>query len=140
MSPARTTRSNRLPWLFWLWCGFLCMPVACGQELGVQRSFRRARLGVPVVAPFYDRRQRHQDGFGAAARLQAEQRAAVIHQIELDVAAATVGLEVAFAFAVCDVLATFEDGQIGGEKGVAHAPRHREGMVEAAFGKVVVER
>ena len=42
---------------------------------------------------------------GAAARLQAEQRAAVPDQVELDVAAAPVGLEVALALAVRHVLA-----------------------------------
>ena len=63
-------------------------------------SLPAARLGLPVVAPLHERRQRHQDRFGAPARLQAEERAAVAHQVELDVAAAAVGLEVALALAV----------------------------------------
>ena len=70
------------------------------QEVAVQPRLGRARLGLPVVAPGHDRRHRHQDALGAPARLQAEQRAAVEHQVELDVAAAPVGLEVALALAV----------------------------------------
>jgi uncharacterized protein HemY len=66
-------------------------------QLPLQRA---AGFGVPVVAPFDDRRHRHQDRLGAPARLQAEQRAAVPDQVELDVAAAPVGLEVALAFAI----------------------------------------
>ena len=80
------------------------------QSLATRKSVYSRASGVPgsrlpVVAPFHHRRQRHQDRFGAAARLQAEQRAAVVHQVELDVAAAAVGLEVALALAVGRVLA-----------------------------------
>jgi HemY protein len=71
-----------------------------GNEIGprlahafVEHRFRRAGFRLPVVAPFDDRWQRHQDRFGAPARLQAEQRAAIPDQIELDVATAPVGLE-----------------------------------------------
>ena len=88
----------------------------CDQEVGVQRRFRRARLRLPVVAPVDDRRHRHQDRFGASARLQAEQGAAVAHQVELDVAAAPVGLEVAFALAVRRVLAALR-GSAGRRRG-----------------------
>ena len=70
------------------------------QEIAVQARLGRTRLGPPVVAPGHDRRHRHQDALGAPARLQAEQRAAVVDQVELDVAAAPVGLEVALALAV----------------------------------------
>ena len=75
-------------------------PVARPQEVAVEPRLGRARLGPPVVAPGDDRRHRHQDALGAPARLQAEQRAAVVDQVELDVAAAAVGLEVALALAV----------------------------------------
>jgi len=115
------------------------MPVAYRQEIGIQRGFGRAGLGMPVVTPFHDRRQRHQDGFGASARLQAEQGAAVEYQVEFDVAAAPVGLEVALALAVGQILAPLQNRQIGAKEGVAHAFRHAESVVEAAFGEIVEE-
>ncbi len=88
-------------------------PVPVHQEIGVQRRLRGAGCRMPVVAPFHHRRQRHQDRFGAPARLQAEQRAAVEHQVELDIAAAPVRLEVALALAVGHVLAALQDRQVG---------------------------
>src|SRR3569832_2957136 len=101
MSPARTMSSNRTPRPIRMRRGILCMPVACGEELGVQRSFRRARLGVPVVAPFHDRRQRLLVGFGVVVCLLVVLGVVVFFLVVFVVVAASVGLEVAFAFAVC---------------------------------------
>ncbi len=42
-------------------------PVAGREEVGVEFFFCAAGFGLPVVAPFDDGRQRHQDGFGASA-------------------------------------------------------------------------
>ena len=56
-------------------------------------------------------------------RLQAEQRAAVVDQVELDVAAAPVQLELALAFAERRVLAALDDRQVGVEEAVADARR-----------------
>ena len=49
-------------------CGMLSDPVAWLQHF-VERRFLGARLGLPVVTPFDDRRQRHQNRFSASARL-----------------------------------------------------------------------
>src|SRR5690606_32321806 len=90
-------------------------------------------------APLHDGRHRHQDAFGAAARLQAEQRAAVPHEVELDIAATAIGLEVALALAIGRVAAALQDGQVGLDEGVAHRADHREAALEAEFGEVIEE-
>src|SRR5690606_32210800 len=82
----------------------LAQPVARLQEVGIQTSFGRTRLGRPVVLPAHQWRQRHQDRFGATAGLQSERRAAVVHQVEFDVAAAAVQLELSFTFAMRMIL------------------------------------
>ena len=56
-------------------------------------SSGRTRLGRVAVLPARERRQRHQDRFGAPAGLQPEQRAAVVDQVEFDIAAAPQQLE-----------------------------------------------
>src|SRR5436189_1746278 len=88
-------------------------PIARLEKVGVELFFRRAGGGLPVVAPLDARRERHEDRLGAAAGLQAEQGAAVVDQVELDVAAAAVGLEAALALAVRRVLSFIDDRQIG---------------------------
>ena len=55
---------------------------------------------MPVVFPARERRQRHQNRFGAAAGLQAERSAAVVYEIEFDITPATIQLEAALALAV----------------------------------------
>ena len=66
-------------------------PAASGNSYS--SASREPGLGLVVVVPAHHRRQRHQDRLDAAARLQAEQRAAVVEQVELDVAAAAELLE-----------------------------------------------
>src|SRR5690606_19172810 len=117
----------------WRWPRLFSCPVACDEVFLVQLGLGRAGLGLPVVTPFHDRRQRHQDGFSAPARLQAEQRAAVENQVEFDIAAAAVGLKITFAFAVVVIAATFDDRQIGVEEGVAD----RAGETESLFERQV---
>ena len=56
-----------------------------------------ARLGLQLVGPARQRRHRQQNGFRAPARLQAEVGAAVPDQVEFDIAAAPVQLELALA-------------------------------------------
>src|SRR5690606_2483456 len=113
-------------------------PVALDQELG-QSRFGRARLGVPVVAPARERRHRAQDRLGASAGLQAEQRAAVVDQVELDVAPAAPGLEVALALAVRFVAVAFDDRRIRVEEGIPDRARERERPLEARLVQVVEE-
>src|SRR5690606_11319638 len=81
----------------------------------------------------------HQDGFGAAAGLQAEQGAAIVDQVELDVAAAAVELEVALALAVGGVAAPFDDRQVRVEEAVADRAHVGEVAVEVAV-QVVEEQ
>ena len=74
-------------------------------------------------------RQRHEDGFGTPAGLQAEQCAAVPHQVEFNIAAATVSLEIAFALAVGGMQAALQDRHVGVEEMIADAFR----QIEAGF-------
>src|SRR6185503_2944804 len=113
-------------------------PVARDQETLGELRFAAARLRMPVVAPPHQRRKRQQDGFGAAARLQSEQRAAIPDQVELHVAAAPIRLEVALAIPVRRVLASREDRRVHRQESVADRAREGEAPVEA-FGVEVVE-
>src|SRR5882757_2259478 len=74
-------------------------PIPRSQEIPIEFSLRTRRVRFPVVPPLHQRRQRHQYRLGAAGRLQAEQRATIVDEIELDVAAAAIGLKVALALA-----------------------------------------
>src|SRR5262249_22844869 len=88
-------------------------PVARPEEVGVELFLGRAGRGLPVVAPRGVRRHRHQDRLGAAARLQAEERAAVVHQVELDIAPAAVELEAPLAFTIGNGSALFQYRAVG---------------------------
>src|SRR6185312_6607831 len=69
-----------------------------------------------------------------------EERAAVPHQVELDVAPAPVGLELALARAVEARAAPLRDRHVRRQERVAHGAHDGEGLVEAALGEVVEER
>src|SRR6202034_76947 len=98
-----------------------------------------ARLGAPAVLPAHQRRERHEDRLGAVARLEAEERAAVVEEVELDVAPAPVELELSLALAVWGVSAAFDDRQVGGKEGIADAAQQLEAALEAAIPQVVEE-
>src|SRR5665213_3085570 len=94
---------------------------------------------MPVVAPCRLRRQRHQDCFGAPVRLQPEQRAAVLHEIELDVATAPVELELALALAMGVVAMALDERQVSRDERLGDALRQRERAPAAIVGEVVEE-
>src|SRR5438067_8745615 len=83
-------------------------PVLCDQKIAIELGFTRPRLRLPLVAPLGARRHRQQDRLRAPARLQAEQRAAIPYEIELDVAPAPIRLKIALGLAVRPILATRE--------------------------------
>src|SRR5665213_4376850 len=91
---------------------------------------------MPVITPCRLRRQRHQDRFGASVRLQPEQRAAVLHEVELDVASAPVELELALAFAMGVVAMALHERQVSREERLGDALRQRE-RASAIVGEVV---
>src|SRR5690606_5472626 len=68
-----------------------------------------------------------------------EQRAAVVDQVELDVAPAAPGLEVALALAVRFVAVAFDDRRIRVEEGIPDRARERERPLEARLVQVVEE-
>ena len=76
----------------------------------VKLGFFGPGFGAPVIAPGNQRRQRHQYGLGAAARLQAKQGSAVEHQVEFNVAPAPIKLELPLAFGPGLLLATLDYG------------------------------
>src|SRR5262249_52938630 len=114
-------------------------PIARREEDFVQPRLGRAGGGSPVVPPFHDGRKRHQDRLAAAARLQAEQRSPVVHEIELDVASPTIRLEIALALAVRRVPAALDDRQVGREEMIADAANDAEARIEVRGGEIVEE-
>src|SRR3989338_2524695 len=114
-------------------------PILRLQKLLIQFRFCRARLRMPVITPFHQRRHGHQDGFGAAVALQTEDGAAVDHQVEFDIAAAPVKLEIALAFAVRSIHAALENRHVGRQKEITDALLDGEGVGEIRFTKVVEE-
>src|SRR5258706_103970 len=114
-------------------------PVPGAQEIPIEFSFRARGVRSPVITPLHERGQGHQYRLGAAGRLQAEQRAAIIDEIELHVAAAAIGLEVSLALAVRNTFAALDDGNIGGNKMVADAASKLEARVETALVQIVEE-
>src|SRR5580765_8479231 len=114
-------------------------PVLRYQELAVQGFFGRSRVGLPVVAPFRARRHGDQDRLGATARLQAEQRAAVVDEVELDVARAPVGLEGTLALTERSAFAALDDRHVGGQEVLTDRARQRERMLEGRVGEIVEE-
>src|SRR5439155_17887661 len=116
-----------------------CGPVARRHEERGEALLRRARRRLPVVAPFHDRRQRHEDRLAAPARLQAEERAAVPDEVELDVAPAAIRLEVALPLAVGGVATALEDRRVRGQEGIAHRAHDLEALRESAFAEIVEE-
>ena len=104
-----------------------------------ERLLRRARLGRLAVLPAHERRQRHQDRFRAPAGLQPEQRAAVVDEVELDVAAAPQQLERALALAERRRAPPLRDRQPGLREGLADRAREREAGLEGRLVEVVEE-
>src|SRR5690606_11887816 len=113
-------------------------PVARHQVV-VQARLEAAGLGRVSVFPAYQRRQAHQDRLGAAAALKPEVGASVVDQVELDVAAAPVQLELALPLAPRRVLAAFDDRQVGVEETVADRAQVAEILFEVPL-QVVEEQ
>src|SRR5687767_12733024 len=96
-------------------------PIARLQELSQRLFLGRPRFRPPVVLPARQRRQRHQDRLGATAGLETEAGAAVVEQVELDVATATVELEAALALGPGCRAPPLGDRQVSGQNVIADA-------------------
>src|SRR5712691_8635860 len=114
-------------------------PIPSTQEIPIESSFRTRRVGFPVITPLHERGQGHQYRLGAAGRLQAEQRAAIINEIELHVAAAAIGLEIPLALAVRKTFPAPDNGKIGRKKVVADAASKLEARIETALVQIIEE-
>src|SRR5215470_4938216 len=82
-------------------------------------SFGRIRLRFVIVYPPGQRRQRHQDRFRPPARLQSEDRSAVIDQVEFDVPPAPEQLKYAHAFAITVMSPKIDNRQKGRQESLA---------------------
>src|SRR5581483_10410972 len=91
-----------------------------------ERSLGRVGREPGVVLPAGERRQRHQDRLGAPVGLEAERGAAVVEQVELDVAAAAQELELPLAIAVRVGAAAARDRQVRVEERLARVAHERE--------------
>ena len=93
----------------------------------------------PWRLPGHLRRQAHQDGVDIPAGLQAKDRAAVMQQVEFDIAPAPhqlmgpLGLGPGLMHAVAD------DPRIGVEEGLPHIAGEGEIILDAAAGRLVAE-
>ena len=93
------------------------------------RRLRPAHLG----------RHAHQDGLDIAAGFQAEQRAAVVQEVEFHVAAAADELVVAVRLGPGAAHAAAHDGRVGVQEGKAHVPGEGKVLGGAFAVQVVVE-
>ena len=94
------------------------MPVPGLQEVVVEQGLPAAGGRLEPVVPAHKRRQRHQDGLRAAVGLQAEDGAAVEHQVELHVPPPAIELEAPFRIAVGNTAACLHNGQVAGQEAV----------------------
>src|SRR6267142_2415063 len=85
----------------------------------------------PIGSPAYQRRQAHEDGLDVPAALQAEERAAVVEQVELDVPAPPAELGGAIRFGPAQLPAALDDGHVRREERLAHRLRQPEVLVPA---------
>src|SRR5262249_56562523 len=92
-----------------------------------------------VVAPAHDRRQRHEDRLGAAVGLEAEDRPAIVDEVELDVPAAAPQLELALGLAPRLAAPSFDDGEIGRKERIARVAHERERLLDVVAPQVVEE-
>src|SRR6266581_5837620 len=104
-------------------------PISRSQEIPIESSFRTRRVRLPVITPLHERGQGHQYRLSAAGRLQPEQRAAIVDEIELHIAAAAIGLEVTLALAVRKAFPALENGSVSRQKMVAHAARQAQASI-----------
>src|SRR6185312_4272803 len=111
-------------------------PVARLEPLD-QIALGRARLEARVVLPAHQRRQRHQDRFGAPVGLEPERGAAIVDEVELDVAPAAQELELPLALAPGVAAPSPHDRQIGLEERVTRVAH--EGEVARGIALQLIE-
>src|SRR6185436_15042001 len=92
-----------------------------------------------IVYPASQRRQAHQNGFGAASRFQPEYGAAVIKQIEFHIPAAAVQLKLTLFVRERFVAAPEQNWQVSGKERVAQFRNECEILIALAF-EVVEEQ
>src|SRR5688572_4371807 len=89
--------------------------------------------------PQHFRRQRHQDGVGVAAGLEAEDSAAVVEQVELDIAAAADQLAAALLVGPVAAHVAAHDLGIDRQERLADCAGEAEILVPVAGVEIVVE-
>src|SRR5436190_15697835 len=94
---------------------------------------------LPCSRPHGDRGQRHEDGLDIPAGLEAEDRAAVIEQVELDIAASPDELMAALVLGPSAVLALDHHGRVGGKESAADILGKGKVLLPVAAVQVIVE-
>src|SRR5688500_8958540 len=115
------------------------LPLARRAQHGERGGLGAAGLGLVPVLPARLERQRHQDALDAPAGAQAEARAAVVHQVELDVAAAAQPLPPPLALAPRRADAPADQRQVGGHEGGRAVRDEGEEGLAVAVAQVVEE-
>ena len=109
-----------------------------GEKIGVQLFLCAARGRCPIVYPAHSGRQRHEDRLDTSnARLQAEKRAAVEHEVKFDVTSTPVFLKLSLFLRVFGVFSFLDNRDIGLEITVCKRLYKVETLIEAHLVKVI---
>jgi len=92
-----------------------------------------------IVFPTYFGWKGHEDGFGSAFALQAEDSAAIVDKIKLYVSTSSILLKCFFSFSVGDRFSQSDNGRVDIGEGVADAFHECEGIIEPAAIEIVEE-
>src|SRR5690606_21761340 len=103
----------------------------------VEARFGRIRFRVPIVFPAGEWGHGDENRFGASAALESEKGAPVEDEVELDVASASIELEIPFAFAPGCRFAAGNDRTVSGEKPVSDGADKLETAVESPRIEIV---
>ena len=92
-----------------------------------------------VILPAGSLRQRHKDGLDATARLEAEDSATIVDEVELSVSTTTNELPLLLLLSELIVLVLVDDGQVGGDDAVKAIGCEVEELLWLAIVQIVIE-
>src|SRR5699024_7126787 len=119
-------------------CDRVLQPLARLQEI-VQACLGAAGFGGPLIAPTRRGRHGEQNGLCTPAGLQAKEGAPVKDEVELDIAATAVTLEISLTLAVRRIHAASDNGKIGIGEAITHGLNQAKSGVEAICIDVIKE-
>jgi hypothetical protein len=92
---------------------------------------------MPFVFPCHFGWKRHQDGFYPSSRLETEEGASVVNEVEFHITASSVALEVLVAFLERMICPVLNNWKISVGVGVAYTFKKSESVIKSTFGEVV---